>query len=248
MLTSGKPMSLLSVKIRTARQLKDFDPYDLATRLKLSPSTIYTWETGKYKPSRKNIENLARVFDVPVVWFDDQTSFDPMFDKVPFGKLGSPDMVDQMSADPEPKPEPDVNVSELVDQVIDGLRKLGVVPDTKETDDVPLPRFPDERPKTPAAGGVTTCGYRTARFVYMSPPNAEDFLKKNDVEDNLHTYLLGRKKEIAIAASNMKHFVSDWDFKIVHVVNGEIVEGAYHLMALRQADPHVRLLFLVIKS
>ena len=41
----------------------------LATRLKVAPNTISRWETGTYRPSVKDLENISRFFGVSIISF-----------------------------------------------------------------------------------------------------------------------------------------------------------------------------------
>ena len=41
----------------------------LATALKVAPNTISRWETGTYRPSLKELEQISRFFGVPMMSF-----------------------------------------------------------------------------------------------------------------------------------------------------------------------------------
>ena len=45
----------------------------LATHLKVPANTLSRWETGTYKPTAENLDQLARFFEVPItIFFPDQ--------------------------------------------------------------------------------------------------------------------------------------------------------------------------------
>ena len=49
----------------------------LASRLKIPPNTLSRWETGKYKPTAENLDQLARFFEVPItIFFPEQEGDD----------------------------------------------------------------------------------------------------------------------------------------------------------------------------
>jgi transcriptional regulator with XRE-family HTH domain len=41
----------------------------LAAKLKVASNTVSRWETGKYKPTPKDLDSLARFFSVPITTF-----------------------------------------------------------------------------------------------------------------------------------------------------------------------------------
>lgn len=59
-------------KIRELRQQYPSGPLSqeaLATHLKIQPNTLSRWETGTYKPTAENLDQLARFFEVPITIF-----------------------------------------------------------------------------------------------------------------------------------------------------------------------------------
>ena len=51
-------------EIRTRRKELRMSQYDLAFELKVSPSTVYHWETGRTKPNYRKILDMAKIFGV----------------------------------------------------------------------------------------------------------------------------------------------------------------------------------------
>jgi transcriptional regulator with XRE-family HTH domain len=41
----------------------------LAKKLEIAPNTVSRWETGTYKPTAEDLDNLARFFKVPITTF-----------------------------------------------------------------------------------------------------------------------------------------------------------------------------------
>ena len=54
----------LKDEIRSRRKTLGMAQYDLAAALKVCPSTVYKWETGKSKPNFKKILAMTKIFGV----------------------------------------------------------------------------------------------------------------------------------------------------------------------------------------
>ena len=65
--------------IRELRKRHGWTQYELAMRLEVTPSTIYTWESGKHKPRVEQLQALARLFGVAM----DQIALDAEGGKSP---------------------------------------------------------------------------------------------------------------------------------------------------------------------
>ena len=54
----------LKDEIRSRRRTLGMAQYDLAAALKVCPSTVHKWETGKSKPNFKKIFAMTKVFGI----------------------------------------------------------------------------------------------------------------------------------------------------------------------------------------
>ena len=52
--------------IRELRQARGWTQLELATRLQVTPSTVYNWERGKYEPTASMFRRIGQVFEVPM--------------------------------------------------------------------------------------------------------------------------------------------------------------------------------------
>ena len=50
--------------IRQARRARGWTQLQLATRLGVTPVTVYNWERGRYEPSATKLRQIARLFGV----------------------------------------------------------------------------------------------------------------------------------------------------------------------------------------
>ena len=50
--------------IRELREERGWTQLELANRLGVTPSTIYSWERGRYEPTASKLRALARAFGV----------------------------------------------------------------------------------------------------------------------------------------------------------------------------------------
>ena len=50
--------------IRELREERGWTQLELANRLGVTPSTIYSWERGRYEPTASKLRALARTFGV----------------------------------------------------------------------------------------------------------------------------------------------------------------------------------------
>jgi len=53
--------------VKTIRQLRDernWTQLELANRLGVTPSTVYSWERGRYEPAASKLRQLAQVFGI----------------------------------------------------------------------------------------------------------------------------------------------------------------------------------------
>ena len=57
---------MIGSKIRELRREKMWQQKDLANALQLGVGTISNWETGRAKPSKNAIKEMAKLFNVPV--------------------------------------------------------------------------------------------------------------------------------------------------------------------------------------
>ena len=56
-------------ELRTAYPKGTLSQEALAAKLKVAPNTVSRWETGKYKPTPKDLDGLARFFSVSITTF-----------------------------------------------------------------------------------------------------------------------------------------------------------------------------------
>lgn len=57
---------MIGSKIRELRREKMWNQRDLANAIGMSDHTISLWETGRMRPSKNAIKEMAKLFDVPV--------------------------------------------------------------------------------------------------------------------------------------------------------------------------------------
>ena len=50
--------------IRQLREERGWTQLELATRLGVTPGSVYNWERGKFEPKASQLRALARVFEV----------------------------------------------------------------------------------------------------------------------------------------------------------------------------------------
>ena len=58
--------SQIGEQIRRIRDSKDMSQDELAQKLGVTPNTISRWETATYRPTVADIDNVARVFNLPL--------------------------------------------------------------------------------------------------------------------------------------------------------------------------------------
>lgn len=52
--------------IRELREARGWSQFELATRVGVTPTTVYNWERGRNEPRVVQLRALARVFGVPM--------------------------------------------------------------------------------------------------------------------------------------------------------------------------------------
>lgn len=52
--------------IRLLREERGWTQLELANRLGVTPSTVYSWERGRFEPKARQFRSLALVFEVPM--------------------------------------------------------------------------------------------------------------------------------------------------------------------------------------
>ena len=57
---------MIGSKIRELRREKMWQQKDLANALQMGVGTISNWETGRAKPSKNAIKEMAKLFNVPI--------------------------------------------------------------------------------------------------------------------------------------------------------------------------------------
>lgn len=62
--------TLLGKKIKLLRRSKDLSREEFASRIGVTPDTIFRWEHTEQCPSVARIETICRVFDVPWDYFN----------------------------------------------------------------------------------------------------------------------------------------------------------------------------------
>ena len=50
--------------IRQLREERGWSQFELATRIGVTPSSIYNWESGRFEPRASQLRQLAQVFGV----------------------------------------------------------------------------------------------------------------------------------------------------------------------------------------
>ena len=68
--------------LRTIRQLREdrgWSQFDLASKVGVTPSTVYNWERGKFEPRYSQMRELSFAFGVPM---DDIAPTDAELEKV----------------------------------------------------------------------------------------------------------------------------------------------------------------------
>ena len=57
---------MIGSRIRELRREKMWQQKDLANALQMGASAISAWETGRVKPSKNAVKEMAKLFNVPV--------------------------------------------------------------------------------------------------------------------------------------------------------------------------------------
>jgi transcriptional regulator with XRE-family HTH domain len=55
-------------RIRSARERQAIRQADLARLLKVTPTTVWRWESGKHNPTLIDLERIAKAIHVSVGW------------------------------------------------------------------------------------------------------------------------------------------------------------------------------------
>lgn len=55
--------------LRTSSALRRLSQEELAEKLKVAPNTVSRWETGTYKPTPEDLEEISRFFGVSITYF-----------------------------------------------------------------------------------------------------------------------------------------------------------------------------------
>lgn len=69
-------------KIKEFRQNAKLSQAQLAARMKTAANTISRWETGTYKPTVEDLEQLSRVFEVSILKFFPEGDSESLEEKV----------------------------------------------------------------------------------------------------------------------------------------------------------------------
>jgi len=70
---TSKGHLILSTQLRQARKIVQFRPEEVANRLGIQPDEIIDWETGRTKPSLRQLEHLAELYGREVDYFLKET-------------------------------------------------------------------------------------------------------------------------------------------------------------------------------
>jgi len=60
-------------RIRKAREVRGWKQADLAVQLRVSRTTIVTWERDQHRPRRREIDDMAMVFGLSAAWLEHGT-------------------------------------------------------------------------------------------------------------------------------------------------------------------------------
>lgn len=74
---TGERNIILSTQLGQARELVQFLPEEVANRLGVQPDEIIDWETGRAKPSLRQLERLARLYGREIDYFLKETPGPP---------------------------------------------------------------------------------------------------------------------------------------------------------------------------
>lgn len=68
---------MFSQKLRELRLQQGYTQQQVADKLNISVQAYSRWETGKFSPNLKSLENLEKVFNIPIAQLlDDKVSLD----------------------------------------------------------------------------------------------------------------------------------------------------------------------------